>query len=81
VSHLPLISTREGKRVVHWPVLLARFAVYMLIFGSIVFAVTWVSDWIFHGDDHRSLIRMITFPLFLTIVFLVSDARRDASTS
>jgi hypothetical protein len=43
--------------------------------------LTWVSDWIFHGDDHRSLIRMITFPLFLTIVFLVSDARRDASTS
>ncbi len=79
MSHLPLISTRSGKRVVHWPVLVARFAVYMLMFGSIVLAVTWLSDWIFHQDDHRSVIRLITFPLFLTIVFLVGDARRDVA--
>ena len=42
MSHLPLISTRSGKRVVQWPVVFARFAVYMLIFGSIVFAVSSV---------------------------------------
>ena len=79
MKHLPLIRNRKGKRVLRWPVLLARFAVYMVIFGSIVFAVTWLSDWIFHQDDHRSLIRLVTFPLFLTILFLIGDARRDCS--
>ena len=77
VTHLPLVGIRRGKHAIRWPVLVVRFAVYVLIVGAGVTLVTWTSDWIFKQDDRGKVLRLVSISLFLAILFVVHDVRRD----
>jgi ABC-type Na+ efflux pump permease subunit len=78
---LPLVRLRDGKHILRWPVLLARFAVYFVIFGLLVAAVTWIFDRLSKTHDLDNLVRLVTIPGFLAVFFLVHDLRRDLKRS
>lgn len=78
---LPLIGVRDGKHTVHWPALLARFAVYFVMVGLVVVVVTWISDVIFEKHDLANLVRLLSIPGFLASLFVVHDLRRDLKRS
>ena len=77
MSHLSLVDVRDGKHAIRWPLLLVRFAVYLVLFGGIVFLVTWASDRLFHKDDLGNVARLVTIPSFLAVLFVFHDVRRD----
>jgi hypothetical protein len=72
-----LVGVRNGKHSVHWPALLARFAVYFVMVGILVGVVTWISDLIFKKQDLANLWRLLSIPGFLASFFVVHDLRRD----
>jgi hypothetical protein len=77
VGHLPLVGVRDGKPSVRWSLLLVRFGVYFVLFGAIVYLVTWASDLVFEKHDRANLPRTISIPGFLAILFVVHDLRKD----
>jgi hypothetical protein len=77
VKPLCLVGTRNGKHVIRWFVLLARFAVYFVIVGAGVVLVTVLSDLIFQKHDLGDIARLVLIPGFLAILFVVHDVRRD----
>ena len=77
VKPLPLVGIRDGKHTIRWPVLLVRFAVYLVMFGVLVCLVTWISDLVFKGNDLGNLVRLVSIPGFLATLFVVHDLRRD----
>jgi len=81
MSHLSLVDVRDGKRAIRWPLLLVRFAVYLVLFGGIVFLVTWASDWFFRTNDLGNLLRLVTIPGFLAVLFVFHDVRCDLRES
>ena len=74
---LSLVGLRNGKQAIRWGVLLARVAVYLVMFGAIVSVVTWISDVVFKRNDVASVARLVSLPAVLTILFVVHDLRRD----
>ena len=74
---LCLVGIRDGKPTIRWPVLLARFGVYLVIFGAATVLVTWVSDLIFNEHLLRDIARLVSLSGFLAILFVVFDVRRD----
>ena len=81
MDHLSLVEVRDGKHAIRWPLLLVRFAVYLVLFGGIVFLVTWASDWFFEKDDLGNIARLVTIPAFLAVLFVWHDVRRDLRES
>lgn len=77
---LSLVGIRAGKHTIRWPRLLVRAGVYFVIFGAIVYLVTWASDWYFDQNDRGNVARTIAIPGFLAILFVVHDVRRDLKT-
>jgi len=72
-----LIGIRNGKNTVHWPALLARFAVYFVMVAFLVGVVTWLSDLIFDKHELSDPWRLLSIPGFLASLFVVHDVRRD----
>jgi hypothetical protein len=78
VKALPLVAIRNGRHSLVWPALIARVAVYFVIFGSLVAAVTWIFDVMFKTRDLGNLARLFTIPGFLAGLFVYHDLRRDS---
>ncbi len=72
-----MVGIRNGKHTVHWPALLARFAVYFVMVALLVGVVTWISDLVFKKHDLANLGRLLSIPGFLASLFVVHDVRRD----
>jgi len=77
VKPLCLVGIRDGKPTIRWPVLLARFCVYLAIFGGVIALATWVSDLIFKEHHLGDFGRLVSLSGFLAILFVVFDVRRD----
>ena len=77
MGHLPLVGVRDGKPRIRWSLLLVRLGVYFVLFGTLVYLLTWASDLLFEEHDRANLARTITIPGFLAILFVVHDLRKD----
>ena len=77
MGHLPLVGVRDGKPRIRWSLLLVRLGVYFVLFGTLVYLLTWASDLLFEKHDRANLARTITIPTFLAILFVVHDLRKD----
>ena len=71
------MGIRDGKHAIRWPVLFVRCGVYLVIFGLVVYAVTWLSDLTLGKHDRANVARLVAIPAFLAILFVVHDVRRD----
>lgn len=78
MKHVPLVGMRRGKRVLRWPVLLARLAIYLLVLAVAIHLVTRVSDWVLREQVDRGPVRVLVLSLFLTALFTFHDLRRDS---
>ena len=78
---LPVVGIRNGKHAIRWGVLLARVAVYLVMFGAIISVVTWISDLAFKKNDFANVARLVSLPAVLAVLFVVHDLRRDLELS
>ena len=76
---MALVGTREGKPSLHWPGLLAYFAVCMVSFTLARFAVGWAWNLAFRDDAQKGWISTVLSPLVLSIFFAVLAVRRARS--
>lgn len=70
VKRFILIGTRNGKRAVHWPGLLAMFGVYMVVFTLSRDFVGWIWNAIVREPYRADWVRIIGFGFVMSVVFL-----------
>ena len=77
MSEPSLVRVRDGKPVIRWFAVLARFAVYLVLLGGVVLLVTWASDRFLGTDDLGDVGRLVAIPGFLALLFSFHDVRRE----
>jgi len=76
---MTLVGTRAGKPSLHWPGLLAYFAVCMVSFALARFAVEWAWNLAFKSGVEEDWSWAVLGPLVLSIFFTVIAVRRARS--
>lgn len=70
MKRLVLVGTRNGKRAIHWPGLLATFAAYMVVFTLSRDFVGWCWNAIVREHDRADWGHILAFGLVMSVVFL-----------